>query len=119
MSKSKGSKDAGSPPGKLAPLSIPKVFVTSEDALSATPPLQDKDLAMILLQRGQGYRRDEDSGSDCPLLDSGAATPLGENPSIPLNMGTFLASMEILKLWLYSCSEGLILPFSFQQAHKS
>lgn len=72
------------------------MLVTNED--SATPSsVQDKDFAMMLLQRHQGYcRKDEDSsdaGSTAPLLDSGAATPLCEEPSIPLNMRTFLASM--------------------------
>ena len=69
--------------------------MTSED--SATPSsVQDKDFAMMLLQRHQGYKRDDDSsdaGSTAPLLsDSGQATPVFEEPTIPLNMGTFLAS---------------------------
>ena len=84
-------RDKGSGGQKLPALSIPKVFITSED--DCTPPSRKEDFPMNMMLQGQGYSKDEDAGSTAPLLDSGTATPLCEEPSVPLNMGTFLASI--------------------------
>lgn len=94
----KGEKKGKSPgsqnSSRLPPaLSIPKVFVTSEDD-STPPPIHSEDFRMNMMSQGQGYTKDEDAASMAPLLDSGATTPLCEEPSVPYaNMGTFLASM--------------------------
>ncbi len=90
---SKLRRDKGSGSQKLPPLSIPKVFITSED--DSTPPTGKGDFPMDMLLQGQVYSKDEDTGSTAPLLDSGTATPLCEEPSVPLNMGTFLASKSV------------------------
>lgn len=93
MSKYRKDKNTASQSSKLNPLSIPKVFITSDEE-DPTPHRHSRkeDFPINLLLQGQGFTIDEDSGSTAPLLDSGAATPLCEEPSVPLNMGNFLAS---------------------------
>lgn len=91
MSKFKKEKNSGGQNSRLSHLPIPKVFITSSED-DSTPPSRKEDFPINLLLQNQGYTKDEDAGSTAPLLDSGAATPLCEEPSIPLNMGTFLAS---------------------------
>lgn len=89
MSKFKSAKHNNLHP-KVPPITVPQVFVTSED--DDTPPTQGEDYVRGLLSERKGFRVEEDAASTAPLLDSGAATPLNEEPSIPLNLGTFLAS---------------------------
>ena len=87
----KKGKNSGSQSSFPPALSIPKVFITSDD--DSTPPVRKEDFPMNMMLQGQGYTKDEDAASTAPLLDSGAATPLCEEPTVPLNMGTFLASV--------------------------
>lgn len=100
MSKFRRDRNSGGQNSRLPPLSIPQVFITSED--DSTPHSRKEDFPINLLLQGQGYMKDEDSGSTAPLLDSGAATPLCEEPSIPLNMGTFLASNPYSIIFTFS-----------------
>lgn len=71
-------------------VNIPTLCVTSEDDCST--PLSDNDLNINMLPQQHNYNRDEDTTSMAPLLDSGATTPVGEEPQIPLTLGSFLAS---------------------------
>lgn len=86
----KERNNTGTQNSKIPPLTIPKVFITSED--DSTPPIQKEEFPLNMMVQRQGYTKDEDSGSTAPLLDSGTATPLCEEPPVPLNMGIFLAS---------------------------
>lgn len=94
----KGKNPGGQNSSRLPPaLSIPQVFITSEDD-STPPPIHKEGFPMNMMPQGQGYTKDEDAASTAPLLDSGATTPLCEEPTVPYaNMGTFLASSQKLK----------------------
>ena len=73
-------------------LTIPTVFITSEDE-EDSPPLTTNEFSIPMnRQMSQlSYVKDDDVASTAPLLDSGMATPLGEEPSVPLSqLETFL-----------------------------
>jgi len=79
-------------------LTIPTVFVTSEDE-EDSPPLTINEFAIPMnRQMNQlSYVKDDDVASTAPLLDSGMATPLGEEPAVPLSqLETFLRGNQKL-----------------------
>jgi len=99
----------GSENRNIPNLSIPAVFITSEDE-EESPPLNTNEYAMpINLNMSQlSYLKDDDAASTAPLLESGTATPLGEDPYVPLTqLGTFLMSSQKLKSDLNSEEIGL------------
>lgn len=67
-------------------LMIPTVFVTSEDE-EDSPPLTTNEFTIPMnRQMSQlSYVKDDDVASTAPLLDSGMATPLEEEPLVPLS----------------------------------